>query len=898
MVYDPSTTPNLRTAEGVTRLANSSTNEDTNTSPIREIIFAPDCPHSDMTIGRNLVLNVDGTANQFNRRTQSTNVVEFFSRLFKLENRQLVYYDSGIGTYARPSFQSLSYLKQKVVHTIDTAIAWNFEQIILAAYKWLSENYLPGDRIFLFGFSRGAYQVRVIAGMIEKVGLLHKGNERQIPFAYELYSSVMDNTSRAPVVASDTVNPKNIQQSEEDELCASFKRSLCHEGVKVHFVGAWDTVSSVGVFRGKTLPETVSGMVHVCHFRHALALDERRAKFQPEYVNGGLGPNPGQRGDVKEVWFAGSHSDIGGGNTLNKKLANFGPALRWMTYEAMLHGLLMKNYEGEWSSLKPTDSLTWVWKLFEYLPFGALSYTDENSLTWWPHLSAARVIQPGQRIHQSVFSTLVNTSPALPDDALSTKVHKVGESYTPTARFSDQLAPLTWASLFACHSEDPNNIIEKDPFEDVSHTLKDLDAACQKSVETIEAIDLSKFRAPLSVLIRLLNDATRLPSFTEVSAAGPILLRALQFSYQHEKANTEARRSLFRLLACARPIPGGEPREFRTVQIRQWVVENALSDAQLRKVLRSFGDGHIMSRLMDRHLEPIKGGLVSARFSANNQLRVTMGSSTGLYTYVWVTYPNPQVEDEKHLAGNCSAISRDGSYIAVAMQDQIGILRSVDDALQIIDDKQDENDIEDGEISCLCFYNDRRMLASGHRNGRIKVWNGAASSWRVVDRFKAAREQIHALVFSDDGSKVAFISAPGNSIRVLDTDDGRVFDLGNSHHSYVLAWFGSCIAAGDLHGTVRIWIADQGDEPKILKAHGEDTRINAIAFRHDGKVLATGGSDGRIRVWNRETLENVWRLNIGAPVHSIAFSSDGNQLVSGGIEGEVHIWDVATGCLT
>jgi uncharacterized protein (DUF2235 family) len=75
-----------------------------------------------------------------------------------------------------------------------------------------------------------------------------------------------------------------------------------------------DTVSSIGIARGISLPETTTGMQHVCVFRHALALDERCVKFLPEYVNGGLGPTEKsgskRKGDVKEVWFSGTHSDM------------------------------------------------------------------------------------------------------------------------------------------------------------------------------------------------------------------------------------------------------------------------------------------------------------------------------------------------------------------------------------------------------------------------------------------------------------------------------------------------------------------------------------------------------------------------------------------------------------
>lgn len=71
-----------------------------------------------------------------------------------------------------------------------------------------------------------------------------------------------------------------------------------------------DTVSSVGVTRGPSFPETTTGMTHVCGFRHGLSLDDRRLKFLVEYVNGGRGPNDDSTGRVKEVWFVGSHSDM------------------------------------------------------------------------------------------------------------------------------------------------------------------------------------------------------------------------------------------------------------------------------------------------------------------------------------------------------------------------------------------------------------------------------------------------------------------------------------------------------------------------------------------------------------------------------------------------------------
>ncbi|CAE6421145.1 unnamed protein product [Rhizoctonia solani] len=105
---------------------------------------------------RKLIVCIDGTSNQFLEK--NTNVVELYSRITK-DSTQLTYYNSGVGTYARPFWWSFAYLKQQLAGIIDLMIAWNFDQVIIGAYRWLSDHYQPGDQIFLFGFSRGAYQV-------------------------------------------------------------------------------------------------------------------------------------------------------------------------------------------------------------------------------------------------------------------------------------------------------------------------------------------------------------------------------------------------------------------------------------------------------------------------------------------------------------------------------------------------------------------------------------------------------------------------------------------------------------------------------------------------------------------------------------------------------------------
>ncbi|KAL0567498.1 hypothetical protein V5O48_014495 [Marasmius crinis-equi] len=254
------------------------------------------------------------------------------------------------------------------------------------------------------GFSRGAYQIRVLAGMIEKVGLIHKGNEAQIPFAWQLYRRSTDNKHDGQV-----------------DMAARFKETFCHPKVTIHFVGAWDTVSSIGLSRRKVdLPLTTLGMKHVCYFRHALALHEHRVKFLPEYARGGAGPveedsdreHEAQGGTgskmprVKEVWFAGTHSDIGGGNTENMKLIRNGPSLRWMVTQARKAGLRIGPSYGEWGTsaevLQIHESLNGIWKVFELLPFKRLSYKDERATTRSLHRGEQRKIVKGQLIHESV----------------------------------------------------------------------------------------------------------------------------------------------------------------------------------------------------------------------------------------------------------------------------------------------------------------------------------------------------------------------------------------------------------------------------------------------------------------------------------------------------------------
>jgi uncharacterized protein (DUF2235 family) len=323
---------------------------------------------------RTLVVCFDGTGNSFN--DENTNIIRLFSALDKKKtDKQLCYYQPGIGTYVSQG-SSWSPFKQRIAEILDDMFAWYLDAHIMGAYRFLMQTYREGDRICLFGFSRGAYTARCLAGMLQRVGLLPAVNEEQVPFAYKRYVA---------------------NQKGDDVRAAGFKAAFSRE-VSIEFIGVWDTVSSVGV-QSKHLPFTSSNHI-VKTFRHALSLDEHRAKFQPnpwhrsapsveaakqDPDRGSAAPQPPKENvfkklehivgdslhtkthkydhvkdgdrvreedgddpeadavptgmpttDVREVWFAGCHADVGGGSVANNTtntLAN--PSLKWMINEIL-----------------------------------------------------------------------------------------------------------------------------------------------------------------------------------------------------------------------------------------------------------------------------------------------------------------------------------------------------------------------------------------------------------------------------------------------------------------------------------------------------------------------------------------------------------------------------------
>ncbi|KAH9478760.1 hypothetical protein JR316_0009221 [Psilocybe cubensis] len=288
---------------------------------------------------RTLVLLFDGTGDTDNDNDIS-NVIALKNMLHPLEDhkKQLVYYQTGIGTYDAyiPCLTIKIPFIGELSRLLDSAIAWslsyhvvggvNFRGLVylrtadgilgVEAYQWLIDHYQENDKVCLFGFSRGAYTARAVSAMINKVGLLPRALKDKAKDAYNSFAR------------------QGCGKWKDSE--AFRKENACRD-VIMEFVGVWDTVNSVGIISARKLPYTASNS-SVRTFRHAVSLDEHRARFRSNMWNP-PSTDPKKQPwplvtDVDQVWFAGAHCDVGGGSVPNGTRPNLAHIpLRWMVRE-------------------------------------------------------------------------------------------------------------------------------------------------------------------------------------------------------------------------------------------------------------------------------------------------------------------------------------------------------------------------------------------------------------------------------------------------------------------------------------------------------------------------------------------------------------------------------------
>ncbi len=275
---------------------------------------------------RNLVFCCDGTANQYG--TVNTNVVHLYQRLADDSDTQIARYEPGVGTFS--PFGLID--GGKIGITLGKLFGHGLTENIENGYRFLMRHYRPGDRVFLFGFSRGAYAVRALVGMLAKCGLLYPEQGNLVRYATRLYN-----------------------EQGNAEAAAGFAQTYGRP-CPVHCIGVWDTVASLGYLYANRRFFNARLGANVTHAYHALAIDERRPKFEP------LPWEEHRAHDhqtLEQVWFPGAHADIGGGYA-ERGLAEI--SLQWMLDRAQAAGLQINDAAEPPQPPNPAGQMHRPWK--------------------------------------------------------------------------------------------------------------------------------------------------------------------------------------------------------------------------------------------------------------------------------------------------------------------------------------------------------------------------------------------------------------------------------------------------------------------------------------------------------------------------------------------------------
>lgn len=233
---------------------------------------------------KTFVLCFDGTGNKFAGTDSDSNILKIYRMLDRNEGNQFHYYQPGIGTYitsnSLSSSGTFSRVKSWYLKAKDSAVGSSFDQHVIGGYKFLMRYYSPGDEIYFFGFSRGAYIARFLSEMLDYVGLLTAGNEELVRFAWKTFSKWQQR--------SDSGDDYEKEKKELFEYMKAFRETFSRPVSRLRFLGLFDTVNSVPRFESAWMqrskfPYTARSSAKV--IRHAVGIDERRAKFRQDLIS-------------------------------------------------------------------------------------------------------------------------------------------------------------------------------------------------------------------------------------------------------------------------------------------------------------------------------------------------------------------------------------------------------------------------------------------------------------------------------------------------------------------------------------------------------------------------------------------------------------------------------------
>jgi len=355
------------------------------------------------TLAKNIIICSDGTGNSA-IKGRGTNVFKLFEAVDLNGHRsdntldpQIAFYDDGVGTE--------DFLPVRIVAgAVGLGLARNVRQL----YRQLARVYDPGDRIFLFGFSRGAFTVRTLAGMITTCGLV---DGRIVGSAGELWAAVSA-AYRAYRAGYDSLLTGIVgtvfQRPDRATAAAKLReRYRMHDTVKIAFIGVWDTVDAVGmplaigtffnrvIHQFKFPTQVLSEHVHrACH---ALSIDDDRRSFEPVLWDESQEPAHATR-RIEQVWFSGAHSNVGGGYP---KQGMSLVALDWMLRNAADSGLRLQTLDLETFRGHATvddklyDPRAGLGVFYRWAPRNITAYCRRRKVDPKVHLSVAERIAHG-----------------------------------------------------------------------------------------------------------------------------------------------------------------------------------------------------------------------------------------------------------------------------------------------------------------------------------------------------------------------------------------------------------------------------------------------------------------------------------------------------------------------
>lgn len=284
-------------------------------------------------MAKRIVICADGTWNKPEKNLKEdfpTNVLKLARAIKPIArdgNPQQVFYDWGIGSYHD--------------NTVAGITGKGLNKNIMDDYRYIVQNYSNGDEIYLFGFSRGAYTIRALCGLINNCGILKRADAALIQKAFNHYK-----------VSGEAHSPSGKKSIE-------FRKKYSHQSRQIKFVGVWDTVGAMGIpisflglFEDKDeFYDTKIGK-NISVARHALAIDEHREDFEPTIWD------KNNHANLQQVWFAGAHSNIGGSYKPDRNGALLSDnALSWLIKEAEATGLSIEPHLKNNIKKSPTATL-------------------------------------------------------------------------------------------------------------------------------------------------------------------------------------------------------------------------------------------------------------------------------------------------------------------------------------------------------------------------------------------------------------------------------------------------------------------------------------------------------------------------------------------------------------